>query len=183
MNCEQVRARIGDHLEGDLELPERARVDDHLAACAACAAELRELRATVALLRGLADPEPPAGLPETVMARIEAGEGRPAAWVHGIWRVAEPRVLAALAAGVAGLFVLANFDTGSSRGQGDRFDTRSGLASARIATGAMPRAITGVHTARASRPFPPIWTSATRVRDREDQIRSVVSVVLIEPVF
>jgi hypothetical protein len=174
VNCKHVRARIGDHLEGDLELAERARVDEHLAACPACAVELRELRATVALLRGLADPEQPAGLPEKVLARIDAGEGRQAAWVRGIWRVAEPRVAAALAAGLAGLFVLANFETDASPGRVDRPDT--GIV---LTTGTGP--VADVFSARTSRPFPPSWTPATRVRDREDQIRSVVAMVAIGP--
>ena len=176
MNCEHVRTRIGDHLEGDLELAERARVDDHLAACPACRTELRELRATVALLRGLGDPEQPAGLPEKVIARIDAGEGRPAAWVRGIWRLAEPRVAAALAAGVAGLFVLANLETGIPRDQGVLFGTRSVLG-----TGDGPRLDLSDFPARASRPLPPSWTSAMRVRDREDRIRSVVAMVAIGP--
>ena len=176
MNCEHVRTRIGDHLEGDLELAERARVDDHLAGCPSCTAELRELRGTVALLRGLADPEQPAGLPEKVFARIAAGEGRPAAWVRGLWRVAEPRVVMALAAGLAGLFVLANFETDSTHTAGDPLGTRPD-----VTTGAGPGPVAGVFSTGARRPFPPSWTPATRVRDREDRIRSVVSIVAIGP--
>ena len=45
MTDTHVRDRLGDHLEGDLSLDERSRVDAHLARCTECADELRELRA------------------------------------------------------------------------------------------------------------------------------------------
>jgi predicted anti-sigma-YlaC factor YlaD len=46
MNCGQVRTRLGDHLEGDLELSARAQVDEHLDACADCARCFRYRRAS-----------------------------------------------------------------------------------------------------------------------------------------
>jgi hypothetical protein len=108
-----VSDRLGDHLEGDLSLAERSRVDRHLAECSTCAAELRELRATVALLRGLPDPEPPLLLRADVMRRIEAGEGRRPLLERLFGRAAEPRFAAAFAGGVAVLAAVMLFDFGA----------------------------------------------------------------------
>jgi len=73
----EVRAELGDYLDGDLPVARRALVDAHLDACTNCALHLRELRAALDALHSLGDPEPPPGLVEAVLARIEAGEGRP----------------------------------------------------------------------------------------------------------
>ncbi len=43
----RARKLLGDYLEGDLELDQRARVDGHLDECEECAREARELRQTV----------------------------------------------------------------------------------------------------------------------------------------
>ena len=70
MNCGQVRTRLGDYLEGDLELSARAQVDEHLGACADCANELQELRSTVALVRTLPDLTVPTDLVDTEGWRV-----------------------------------------------------------------------------------------------------------------
>jgi hypothetical protein len=110
---DHVSDRLGEHLEGDLSLAESMRVDRHLAECAACSSELRELRATVALLRGLPDPEPPERLRAAVMCRIEAGEGSRPLVLRLFGRIGEPRFAAALAAGCAALVVLSVLDFGA----------------------------------------------------------------------
>lgn len=102
MNHSEVRALLGDYLEGDLELAELARVEAHLPDCRSCSEELRELRATISLLRGLPEQEPPPDLVEAVMARLAAGEGRAPIALRAFRRMAEPRFLP-LAAAVAGL--------------------------------------------------------------------------------
>jgi anti-sigma factor RsiW len=87
MTHSEVRERLGPYSEGDLPLPVRALVDAHLDGCAECAGELRALRRTIDLLHALAQPEPPAGLVEAVMRRLEVGDGAPgprermAAWL------------------------------------------------------------------------------------------------------
>jgi len=48
-----------DHLRGDLEGPERARVDAHLAACAECRASREGFARIVAALADTAPPAPP----------------------------------------------------------------------------------------------------------------------------
>jgi len=98
-------------MEGDLELRLRGQVDEHLHHCASCAAELSELRSTVALLRSLPAPEPPAELASEVMRRIRAGEARPRRSQVVARYVFDPRVVAALAAGLAGFAILTSVET------------------------------------------------------------------------
>ncbi len=111
MNCARVRSHLGDHLEGDLELQFRARVDEHLGRCASCAQELSELRSTVALLRSLPAPQPPAELAKDIMQRIGAGEGRIRRTPAVIRHLFGPQVAAALAAGLAGLAIFTSVET------------------------------------------------------------------------
>ena len=110
MNCARVRFHLGDHLEGDLDLRLRTQVDEHLGHCASCAREISELRSTVALLRSLPTPQPPAKLANEVMRRISAGEGRMQQTPTVIRRLFDPRVAAALAAGLAGLAILTSVE-------------------------------------------------------------------------
>jgi hypothetical protein len=98
-------------MEGDLELRFRGEVDEHLGRCSSCAHELRELRSTVALLRSLPAPQPPAELANEVMRRIGAGEARPRLSQAVIRRVFDPRVAAAMAAGLAGFAIFTSVET------------------------------------------------------------------------
>ena len=77
MNHADVRAKLADYLEGHLELTDRALLDAHLDACPECAADVAEMRATIAVLRGLPEPEVPGDFSANVMRRIRAGEGTP----------------------------------------------------------------------------------------------------------
>ena len=51
--CSRTRALVSEYVDGRLRPEERDGVEQHLAACPGCRAELESLRATVALLRGL----------------------------------------------------------------------------------------------------------------------------------
>ena len=130
MNCPRVRAQLGDYLEGDLELRTRTQVNEHLAGCASCAAELRELRSTVALLRALPDPTAPERLSEQVMARIQAGEDRTRRLPAVVRRVFDPRVAAPLAAGIAGLVWFGTLD---GSGFGSPMETVGALSAEQVA--------------------------------------------------
>jgi hypothetical protein len=103
MNCGQVRTRLGDHLEGDLELSVRTQVDEHLETCTDCVNELQELRSTVALVRSLPDLAVPADLVDTVIRRINDGEGYRQRFSFSARRWASPRMALPLAAGIAGI--------------------------------------------------------------------------------
>jgi hypothetical protein len=111
VNCARVRFHLGDHLEGDLDLRSRTRVDEHLGRCASCARELSELRSTVGLLRSLPAPQPPAELANAVMRRIGDGEGRKRQSPAVIRSLFGPRVAAALAAGLAGFAIFTSVET------------------------------------------------------------------------
>jgi hypothetical protein len=95
-----VRERLSALLDGELPDAERARVERHLSSCAACRAELEELRRTVELLRGLPSVDVP---PELTRRWIEgvradaAGGGRG----FGRWLSGLGMPLAAAAAGLA----------------------------------------------------------------------------------
>ena len=104
MRHEEVREALDGYLEGDVGSAERRRVDEHLSVCASCRAEHRELRATLDLLRGLPDPEPPASFVPELLRRLESEPGpRPGGAVaRGLRAILEgplPVSLAALAAG------------------------------------------------------------------------------------
>lgn len=148
MSHQVLRDRLGDYLEGDLGTAERSAVDAHLAQCASCREELRGLRATVALLRSLPDPEPPADLAASVMARIDA-ERRPAL----LRRLDPPRVALALAAGLAGLAFLWTWQ-GSDPSGHDSFPGAQ----------AMPWDAAGGTTTRSRRPSAVVQPSAARPR-------------------
>jgi anti-sigma factor RsiW len=108
----EIRAQLSAYLERDLGPEERTQIDTHLESCVACGSELRELRATVSLLRRLPEPGHPPGLADAVMARAAQ---RPARVIQLVRRAAEPRFAAALAAGIAGLvFLVDGSDPGRS---------------------------------------------------------------------
>ncbi len=101
MTHAKLLARLSDYLDGELPLSERARVDRHLDGCERCRRELRELRETVALLRRLPEPDPPADFADAVMRRIRAAEGRRswlARWRRAARAAMEPRLSAPIAA-------------------------------------------------------------------------------------
>jgi anti-sigma factor ChrR (cupin superfamily) len=51
MDCSKVQDRLAGYLQDDLRLTERLIVDVHIAYCAACRAELEEVRAVLAACR------------------------------------------------------------------------------------------------------------------------------------
>lgn len=74
MNHRSARRQISGYLDGTLSANRRRQLDEHLEGCAHCSDEVRELRETVALLRGLPEPEPAENLAQTVLRRVAAGE-------------------------------------------------------------------------------------------------------------
>jgi hypothetical protein len=100
MNHDQVREILGPYLEGELASAQQLVVERHLTSCPACTTEYRELRATVALLRSLPEPEVPAGFSERVLdrAREQAAGAGLSSWLRSLW---EGPWVAALAAGTA----------------------------------------------------------------------------------
>ncbi len=109
MNCQDVEARLGAYLDGELDASETAAVSAHLKGCPECAASLDRLRAVRTAVRA----ELPAyRAPDTLRMRIRdvvreaapaLSPARPPAWrwlavaaavvlaVVGTWKVASDR--------------------------------------------------------------------------------------------
>lgn len=68
---EHVTERLSDYLDGDLETPDRAAVERHLAECADCAAVLEDLVRVAQAARGLEDREPATDLWPGIARRLE----------------------------------------------------------------------------------------------------------------
>jgi len=173
-----VRDRLGDHLEGDLSLEERSRVDAHIEHCAECADELRELRATVGLLRGLPDPEPPVLLTAEVMRRIEAGEGSETRVVQLFRRASQARFAAALAAGIVGLVLFTSLDFGG----GDLLGTPSDPSPERFAVRSDHGGVADVRAMGARRPLPLHRAPVTRgTAPRKQPLQMLVASQAVVP--
>jgi len=65
---DEIRGQLGDYLENTLDSAPRARVAAHLRQCAACAAYLATLRATVDLLGALPTKTAPDRLRQRLLA-------------------------------------------------------------------------------------------------------------------
>ncbi|MBL8241678.1 MAG: hypothetical protein JNM66_29905 [Bryobacterales bacterium] len=79
---EPVQSELEELLQGRLAAGKRPAVEAHLAACAECAAELRQMRLYSGVMRSLrapAAPELSAGFYARVMERVEA-QGMPSFW-------------------------------------------------------------------------------------------------------
>lgn len=120
MTCDKIRDLLADFLTGETDESARREVQDHIASCAACRAELEELTAAWARL-GLLPSEVPSGrLRANFYAMLDAAKeeeerraAKPragrlfAAWWERIW-AGRP----ALAAGLAGALFVVGLGTG-----------------------------------------------------------------------
>jgi anti-sigma factor RsiW len=108
MNCSESRLALHAHLDGELDAEKSRAVEEHLAGCAACAAEAAALRALGQKIREHADrPEPSAAFAERLRASLR--EAAPSA------RRPRPlRFAAYLSLAAAALFLawLAGFESG-----------------------------------------------------------------------
>ena len=104
MTCAETQDRLDDYVDGTLGGADLHEVELHLAGCAACAGEERELRALVAGAAALPREISPArDLWPGITDRIAAARPRPdAPVVHRIWTWS-PALLAAAAAVIVAL--------------------------------------------------------------------------------
>ena len=95
MNCKQIDELLPDLAAGmEASTPE---VEKHIASCNDCAAHLRDLQKTMALLDELQVPEPSPFFDTRLQARLREEMARPAAgWVSWLRRPAWVMSLAAL---------------------------------------------------------------------------------------
>ena len=107
MDCRQVQPKIADYSVGLLRTREREQVEGHLAACAACAREWRELQAVLGMVERFGSREPPPHLWNGVYNRItaEAAPMAPPFWQR-LWGV-PGRLIAGTATGLAGAALFA----------------------------------------------------------------------------
>lgn len=57
LTCQELVELVTDYLDDALDPADRARVDAHVASCPGCAAHLNQMRATVAIVRAVAELE------------------------------------------------------------------------------------------------------------------------------
>lgn len=103
------REWIGDYVLGDLDAPLTSRLEEHLAICARCTAEVGELRAVVGELSAaevgvVAElPQPSPALQGRVLAAVRAERRRAA---RRVWSLPLAAGLAAAVAGIVAVVVL-----------------------------------------------------------------------------
>lgn len=68
MSCQEIQHLLAEYVDGTLASTEKAQVEDHLAGCAQCAADVAELQRLVPMLRSLPDQQPPAELADEIFA-------------------------------------------------------------------------------------------------------------------
>jgi len=69
--CRDMTELSTDYLEGALPVGRRLAVRWHLSICSMCRRHYRQVRETVALLRRLPTPPPPAKMEDAVIARVD----------------------------------------------------------------------------------------------------------------
>jgi len=103
MECGKIKEQLGFYIDEALDERDRAAVEDHLAKCAACRAELAALSTLIKATRGIEDIDPPSGLRQAIAAVTTQREK--ASVVDSLLAVFAPKALR-WAAGFAGVAVL-----------------------------------------------------------------------------
>jgi predicted anti-sigma-YlaC factor YlaD len=97
MNCNEIRELLPDLAAGMGAATTEPEVEKHIASCKACAAHLRDLQKTMALLDEWQAPEPSPYFDTRMQARLREEMARPAAGRLGwLWRPAWSMSLAAV---------------------------------------------------------------------------------------
>jgi hypothetical protein len=76
MNCDKIQERFADYLTGDIDEQSRREVQDHIAACASCRAEIEDLTAVWAKLGVLPEEQPSGELRHRFYAMLEDYKGQ-----------------------------------------------------------------------------------------------------------
>jgi anti-sigma factor RsiW len=86
MNCNQIRERLPDLAAGMDASTREPEVEKHIASCAGCAAHLRDLQKTMALLDEWRAPEPSPYFDTRLQSRLREEMARPASgWLSAGW--------------------------------------------------------------------------------------------------
>ncbi len=75
MNCERVQDLLNEYIDGELPAAAREGVEQHVAGCARCRAELRALRQAAELVRSLPRAAAPEGMAAAIKSRVARAAG------------------------------------------------------------------------------------------------------------
>jgi pyruvate/2-oxoglutarate dehydrogenase complex dihydrolipoamide acyltransferase (E2) component len=79
---DEIRTKLAAYCGDDLGTAERRRVEEHLAVCEACRAELGDLQTALHLIRTTPEAEPPPWLAARIMARIREQQRKKRSWLR-----------------------------------------------------------------------------------------------------
>lgn len=71
MSCNEFREQISAYVDGELDLLERRRVEEHILACPGCLREFDEFRRVRNLVSAIPRIRPPAGMPRQIMGHVQ----------------------------------------------------------------------------------------------------------------
>jgi anti-sigma factor RsiW len=81
-NHDNIRTLLAAYCGNDLDKAERSRIEEHLAGCAICRAELKDLQTTLRLIKTTPEIEPPPWLATRVMARVREQQREKRNWLQ-----------------------------------------------------------------------------------------------------
>lgn len=84
-NHTDIQKLLSAYCGGDLDPAELRRVEDHLAGCASCRAELADLQTALRLIRTTPESEPPPWLATRIMARVREQQQQKRSWLQRIF--------------------------------------------------------------------------------------------------
>lgn len=115
-NHREMQRRLAAYCGGDLEPTERQQLEQHLADCPACRAELADLQTTVRLLRSTPEVEPPPWLTGRIMAHLTEQQRAKSSWLQRLFfplHIKLPlEVIALLTVCVSGYYLTRSVETG-----------------------------------------------------------------------
>jgi len=110
----EIHKLLSAYCGGDLDPAEKARVEEHLAACPACRADLADLETALRLIRTTPEVEPPPWLTSRIMARLRDETAPRRRWYQWLLFPARTRlpleVMALLVVCVSGYYLARNIE-------------------------------------------------------------------------
>ena len=112
----ELQKRLAAYCGGDLEAAERQRVEQHLAACPACRAEVADLQIMLRLVRSTAEVEAPPWLTTRIMARVRELQSGKRSWLQRLFFPLQIKLpleaIALLLVCVSGYYLTRTVETG-----------------------------------------------------------------------
>jgi len=117
MKCADLETLLCDYVDGALGASERRLVEDHIQACPACAALLKDAAAAVRFISQAAPVEPPPELVTRILFHLSsheetahAGRRRASGWLSRWWRpLLQPRFAMGMAMTILSFSMLGRF--------------------------------------------------------------------------